>query len=262
MKYQVISSGSKGNLIYVEGGNAKVLIDSGISYKQACTRSDIDYKCIDAILITHEHSDHIKHLAMYLKKSKADLYVQKDTFKEICYRQELCIDNNRIKLIEANKKYKINDLIFMPLQLTHDTVNCFGFVFVYKKASLAYIADTGFIQTPYITLLKNVKHLIIESNHDIQMLNDSDRPRELKNRILSIKGHMSNLTCGEVLNKILQAKNVKCVTLAHLSEECNTPELAVDTVLSKIEGDYLPTLLVAKQYEALPMQEIEDEDEH
>ena len=259
MKYQVIASGSKGNLVYIEAANTKVLIDAGISFKQANARFDFDYKNIDAIFITHEHSDHIGHLAMYLKKTKATLYVNELTFKEIVHKHGFDYKDYNIKFIEANKKYKVKDLIFMPMILSHDVSNCFGFIFIYKKASLAYITDTGFIKTPYIALLKNVRHLIIEANHDIQMLNDSNRPRELKNRILSINGHMSNITCGEVLNKILEAKNLEVVTLAHLSEECNTPEIAVDTILEKIDGDYLPKIRVAKQHEAIDLVEINDD---
>ena len=260
MKYQIIASGSKGNLVYIEAGGAKVLIDAGISFKQACMRFDLKNVQIDAILVTHEHSDHIGHLAMYLKKTKATLYVNEASFKEIVHKQGFDYKCYDIKFIEANKKYKIKDLVFMPLILSHDVANCFGYLFVYKKASLAYITDTGFIKTPYVTLLQNVKHLIIESNHDIQMLNESDRPRELKNRILSIQGHMSNVTCGEVLNKILASKKLECVTLAQLSEECNTPEIAIDTILEKIEGDYLPTIKVAKQHEALEVMEVSEDD--
>ncbi|MBO4623813.1 MAG: MBL fold metallo-hydrolase [Bacilli bacterium] len=260
MKYQIIASGSEGNLVYIEAGGAKVLIDAGISFKQACLRFDLKNMQIDAILVTHEHSDHVRHLAMYLKKTKASLYINEASFKELVHKQGFDYHGYDIKYIEANKKYKIKELIFMPLILSHDVTNCFGFLFVYKKASLAYITDTGFIKTPYITLLQNVKHLIIESNHDIQMLNESSRPRELKNRILSIYGHMSNITCGEVLNKILKSKKLECVTLAHLSRECNTPEVAVDTVLEHIEGDYLPTIKVAKQYEALEVEEISEDD--
>lgn len=260
MKYQVLASGSKGNLIYIEAGGAKVLIDAGISFKQAKLRSSINIEDIDAILVTHEHADHIAHLAMFLKKTKATLYVNKESFSEIMARHGNIYSNYDVKFIEGNKKYKIKDLVFMPLILSHDVSNCFGYVFVYKKASLAYIADTGFIKTPYIKLLQNVKHLIIEANHDIQMLNESDRPRELKNRILSIYGHMSNVTCGEVLNKVLETKKLECVVFAHLSEECNTPEVAVDTILEKIEGDYLPKMVVAKQHEALPIIEVSEDD--
>lgn len=259
MKYQIIASGSKGNLTYIEAGNTKVLIDAGISFKQANLRFNFDYKSIDAIFVTHEHADHINHLAMYLKKTNASLYVNESTFKEIVHRHGFDYKGYDINFIEANKKYKIKDLVFMPLLLSHDVTNCFGYIFIYKKASLAYITDTGFIKTPYIKLLQNVRHIIIEANHDIQMLNDSDRPRELKNRILSIYGHMSNVTCGEVLNKILESKTLEVVTLAHLSEECNTPEIAVDTILEKIDNDYLPSIKVAKQNEAIDMMEISDD---
>ena len=105
-------------------------------------------------------------------------------------------------------------------------------------------------------LLKKVDSLIIESNHDVEMLLNSERPWYLKNRILSIKGHMSNKICGEVLNKILDGGKVNQVILAHLSEECNTEELAIDTVLANIDTLNIPEIYVAKQWVALAMLEV------
>ena len=107
-----------------------------------------------------------------------------------------------------------------------------------------------------IDLLKKVDSLIIESNHDVEMLMNSNRPWYLKNRILSIKGHMSNKICGEVLNQVIEANNLKKIILAHLSEECNTEELAVDTVLENINSENIPEMYVAKQWVALPLLEV------
>ena len=130
------------------------------------------------------------------------------------------------------------------------------FIFVCNEKSIAYCTDTGFIPLPYIDILKKVDCFIVEANHDVEMLLQSDRSWYLKNRILSVKGHMSNKICGEVLNNILVSKKLKKVVLAHLSEECNEPELAVDTVLENIENEYIPEIYVAKQNEALPLLEV------
>lgn len=257
MKYQVIASGSKGNLIYVEGKDARILIDAGITLKSAKERTSIDFSKIDALLVTHEHSDHVSNLVTYLRKLNVTCYVSKESFTEIIRkRPQDNFEGVKVAFIEGNTKYKINSLTFMPLYLSHDTVNCFGFIFREDGKTLAYIADTGFIPTPYVEMLKQVDHIIIEANHDIRMLEESTRPRVLKNRILSIEGHMSNVLCGEILSEILKSGNCKMITLAHLSEECNTPENAVDTVIDKIKERYIPIIRVAKQHEALEMVEI------
>ena len=163
-----------------------------------------------------------------------------------------------VSFIEVNKKYKINDISFMPIRLSHDTANCFGFVFVNNNEGLAYITDTGFIPLPYLSLLKRMDSIIIEANHDIEMLQNSDRDWSLKQRILSVSGHMSNIMCGEVINNILKEKKLSNIVLAHLSEECNTEQLAVDTVLNAIEGDYVPNIYVAKQHESIPLIEVKE----
>lgn len=258
MKYQVISSGSKGNMTYIETSKVKVLLDAGISLKEAKNRTNIDFTKINAILITHEHTDHISNLVTIAKQSNPIIYLDKNTFNIIYNRYKDKISNFVFKFIEANKKYDIEDLSFVPLRLSHDSSSCLGFVFSSNKKTLGYVTDTGFIPLPYINLLKRLDHLIIEANHDIEMLNNSDRDWVLKQRILSVRGHMSNIICGEVINTIIQSKYLKTIVLAHLSEECNTEELAVDTVLGAIEGDYIPKIVVAKQTEALEMFDLED----
>ena len=145
------------------------------------------------------------------------------------------------------------------MQLSHDCDNCNGFVFVSQgkeKEALAYVSYTGLVPILYIDVLMKCDSIIMEANHDIQMLNESDRPRQLKNRILSFKGHLSNVTCGEIINRILESKKCKKLVLAHLSEECNEEKLAIDTILSLIEGDYIPSIYVAKQKEAISLMEV------
>ena len=253
MKFQVVSSGSKGNLTYIETKDTRILLDAGISPKEIGVRTNIDLTRIDAILITHEHIDHCAYLLSLAKKTNALVYVNKDSFENIKIKLKNSFAGIRCCFIEGNKKYKIKDLSFYTMILSHDCASCFGYLFVSDKESLAYVTDTGFISVPYVELLKNVNALIIEANHDVEMLMNSDRPWYLKERILSIRGHMSNVICGEVLNKIVCTKKVNKIILAHLSEECNDEKIAIDTVISSIEGDYIPDIFVANQKKSLPM---------
>lgn len=256
MKFCVLASGSKGNMTYIESASTKILIDAGISYKEATLRSNIDFTNLDAILITHEHSDHIYGLITMAKKTGALIYVHEDTYNVLKIRLKEKLVGLKISIIEANKKYQIKDIRFLTLRLSHDSACCLGFIFVDDKNSLGYITDTGFLPIPYIDLLKKVDALVIEANHDVEMLHNSDRPWLLKERILSIEGHMSNYISGQVIKTVLTARKLKMLVLAHLSEECNTEELAIDTILNAISGDYLPKILVARQYEATPILEV------
>lgn len=256
MIFQVVSSGSKGNLTYIKTEEANILIDAGISKNEILARTNIDLKNIDAIFVTHEHIDHVKYLEQIARLSNATIYVNETSFHEIFTKYIKNAEGLKIKFIEANKQVKFKDVKVLTLNLQHDSKNCYGYVFVSNDRSLAYCTDTGFIPLPYIELLKKVDSIIIECNHDVEMLMNSNRPWYLKNRILSINGHMSNQICGEVVNKILDGGILKQVVLAHLSEECNTEEVAVDTVLSKINCESLPEIYVAKQKEALPNIEV------
>ncbi len=256
MKYCVVASGSKGNMTYLETKHSKILIDAGISLREAKKRLDIKYEELDAILITHSHSDHVSGLLNIAKISDCTIYLTKDTFNVIARKYDEKMLDLKVSFIEPNTKFVVNDLKILPLRLSHDSVSCLGYVIVNNKSSMAYITDTGFIPIPYIDILKKVDSMIIESNHDIEMLHASNRPWMLKERILSVDGHMSNYICGQVINSVLESKKLKSVVLAHLSEEVNTEEIAVNTILSSITGDYLPEIYVAKQKEPLGFIEV------
>ena len=256
MKFQVIASGSKGNLTYIKTEYTNILIDAGISLKEINSRINYEITNVDAILITHEHIDHVKYIESIARKTNAVIYVNEKTFNKMTLKYFRDLNGIKVKYIDPNKPFKINDLKVMALNLQHDAECCYGYIFTNNNRALAYCTDTGYIPVPYIDILKKVNSLIIESNHDVEMLMQSNRPWYLKNRILSIKGHMSNKICGEVLNKILESKVLETVVLAHLSEECNTEELAVDTVLENIETESLPEIFVAKQWVSLPLLEV------
>lgn len=259
MKFQIIASGSKGNMTYIETKETKILIDAGISLKEAKNRVSYPLEQIDVIIITHNHSDHIKYLPTIARHTNAVVYIQKGSLDNAPSAIKDKCEGMKFHYIEANKKYVFRDFIFFTLLLSHD-VDCLGLICSNNKKTLGYITDTGFLPIPYLDLLKKVDALVIESNHDIELLANSDRHWSLKERIFSIQGHMSNLVCSQIVREIVSARKVKTIILAHLSEDCNSEELAVDTVLSALDGEFIPQIMVAYQYQATEMVELKNDD--
>lgn len=262
MKFQVLSSGSSGNMTYIESENTKIILDAGLTLKEINNRSDIDLSSINAILLTHCHIDHTSCLMPLLRKTNAVLYSHRSVIEYLKEKRKYDFTGFKIQYLENNKKYLIGDIAVFTMELSHDVDNCNGFIFGCNKESLAYVTDTGLVPLIYMELLKKVDTLIIESNHDIEMLNESERPWFLKQRILSFKGHLSNITCGEVINKLLENKKISQIVLAHLSQECNEEHVCIDTIMSIIEGDYIPIIHIAKQFESLPMMEVKINNEN
>lgn len=232
MKIIVLASGSKGNATYIETNESKILIDAGISYKQVKERlltHNIELTTLDAILVTHEHTDHVAHLATIAKKTNAKIFISQESFENLSLNilNELSLNNTFY--IKVEKRYIINDITFVPIQLFHDTKNAFGYLFKTNDNNIAYITDTGHVLPKYYALLKQMNVLILESNHDVEMLLNSNRDYRLKQRILSNKGHLSNEECSNIVKEIIN-DNTKCIVLAHLSEECNTKEIALDNI--------------------------------
>lgn len=259
MRYCILASGSKGNMTYIETDELRLLLDAGLSYKEMMRRSPIEINKIDAILLTHEHIDHVSGLITIAKRTGATIYATQETYESLLCRFKEKMEGLPVQIIQANRKYVLNDLQLFTLRLSHDSASCLGFIFSHHKKSLAYVTDTGFLPLPYLELLKKTQHLIIEANHDVEMLQQSARPWELKQRILSVRGHMSNIICGQIVNTLAQERILQQVILAHLSEECNTEVCAVDTVIGALTTDYLPHIKVARQHEALEMIEVSNE---
>ncbi|HHU55835.1 MAG TPA: MBL fold metallo-hydrolase [Acholeplasmataceae bacterium] len=262
MRFNIIASGSKGNMTIIEGNDTRLLLDAGISLREAKRRFDFDHENFDGIIISHEHSDHVQFLITIAKRLKTTIYITKESFEVLLSRYKEKLIGLKFKYIEANTRYKIKNISFLTLRLSHDAASCLGFIFFNETTSFGYITDTGFLPIPYINLLKRVDALVIEANHDVEMLHNSNRPWTLKERIFSVKGHMSNYICGQVLNSILEANKLKLIVLAHLSTECNTEELAVDTILELIKSDYIPKIVVAKQTEATGFLEVSNGDKN
>lgn len=258
MRFCVLASGSRGNMTYIENQGTKILIDAGISFLEASRRAqqqEIDLSTIDAIFITHEHRDHIGFLPTLLKKTQAVLYISQQSLAYITPSILSKLDGYKVVYLEEGVTYKLNGFKILPILLSHDSVNCFGFIIEANNKRLFYATDTGFLPIKYFDYLKKSDAIIIESNHDIELLNQCDRPRELKNRILSARGHMSNYICAQILKSVVNEYN-RFIILAHLSEECNSEEIALETIYSLLDRDYHNRILLASQSIALKVIEL------
>ncbi|MEG2510834.1 MAG: MBL fold metallo-hydrolase [Bacilli bacterium] len=226
MKSYVLSSGSKGNCTLVCCKTCNILIDVGISYNDLVHKLDeIKYKpCdIDYVFITHEHTDHINGLRVFLNHNKPYVYVS-EKISNILFG-----DTKQENVIYLSNHIDVSGVCITCMALSHDSASIHGFVIEDNSSSLVYLTDTGYIHMKYYKYLINRNYYIIESNHDIEMLLNGRYPSYLKQRILSDKGHISNTMCGNYLSEFI-GSDTKEVILAHLSEENNTPDKAIETV--------------------------------
>lgn len=243
MKLSVLSSGSKGNTTYIETEETKILIDAGNSSKYIIDSLDelnVDIKDIDAVLITHVHSDHIKGLEVLSKKIKCPVYITKKMYPYLDYLTNyIFIEDNKIT---------IKDIEIDVIKTSHDTEDSVAYIVNNKNKSIVYITDTGYINSKYFDILSNRSIYIFESNHDIEMLNNGRYPFHLRQRILSDKGHLSNYDSAKYLSKFI-GKDTKEIILAHLSEENNTEELALKTLKDRLLKEEIPfnNIIIAKQ---------------
>lgn len=257
MKVVIVGSGSKGNCTYIETPQSKILIDSGISHlqvKNTLSKYGLSLKDLDAIFITHEHTDHMRHLVSIMSRTRAKVFMYESSFVNSNRILNGGIPKDRICFIDECQKYEIKDIAVVAIKLSHDTTNCFGYLVkelnTSDNISYASITDTGYLDSKYYPLLSSINTLLIESNHDVEMLLGSSRPWILKKRILSECGHLSNVDCVKALKQIVSSYTQNII-LGHISEECNDYDLAYDYCKDSFKDNLSFNLFVAKQYEEL-----------
>lgn len=215
MFFDIIASGSKGNATIVKFKSSLILIDMGITcirLSEELKRFNLSIDDIDAAIFTHDHSDHIKGLKFLKPK--------------ICYALENTLPSSLSNVVKVNEPFYINEIKITPFMTYHDAKNPCGYMLEGDDEKLVYMTDTGKFNETDIQLVKNPDYIIIESNHDIPMLLKTKRTAELKNRILSELGHLCNEDSAAISAKMIGNKT-KQIFLAHLSEEANTPSLAL-----------------------------------
>ena len=245
MKICVLSSGSKGNTTYIESKKAKILIDCGNSCKYVLTKLaelGVYPSDLDAILITHVHSDHVKGLQIFSKQVGTMVYMTEKMFPYLDYvKNYTFIDSNN---------FKIKDMDIEVIKTSHDAEDSVGYIVNNDDKAVVYITDTGYINKKYFDILKNRDVYIFESNHDVEMLNNGRYPFELRKRILSDKGHLSNYDSAKYLANFIGDRTKKII-LAHLSEENNTEELAMSTINDRLKKEKIDfdNIIIARQNE-------------
>lgn len=254
MKITVFSSGSSGNCELIRTNNLNILIDAGITKKQLdedLLDYDLTLNDIDVLLITHEHSDHVKSLVSLLKYANIKTFMSRGTYFALLKDSEGKTTTNklykeglvegRIVLLNRLDNFDYEEIDYLgikikPIAAFHDASECVGYVIKSNEKSLALLTDTGYVHQNVIPYLMNLNCYILESNHDPEMLMASSRPYYLKQRILSDHGHLSNRDSMATLVKIMGDKT-KLVMHAHISKECNLTEI-VELTRKAVFDDY------------------------
>lgn len=239
LKVCSLASGSKGNCIFVGSEETNLLIDAGVSVKKVVEGLDkIGVDRIDALLVTHEHSDHIRYVREIAEHFSAQVYAHRATAPALCLD---CVHAFDLR------DFYIRDITVSPIELSHD-VFCVGYNLFRSGSKVSVVTDTGIVKKENLQLLEGSETAVIEANHDERLLMQNPKySAALKQRILSDRGHLSN-DAAAALSAFLVRTGTKNIVLAHLSEENNYPELALDTVQKRLAAENLSCkLTVASQ---------------
>lgn len=231
LRFTVLASGSKGNATYLEIGSLRVLIDAGISPRQIRSRLEekqLSFDKLDAVFLTHEHVDHVIGLASLLNKFRMPVYLTEGTYRNLPVKIRETLDRDAVKILAPGDVIQLDSFLVKPLPAFHDALEPCGYKFTEGGKSLVYITDTGYYPQSAFDAIRNADMYILEANHDPEMLLDSDRPWQLKRRILDDEGHLSNEDSAFLVANVLGEKTRKII-LAHRSQECNTKEKSLST---------------------------------
>ncbi len=227
MKISILASGSSGNCIYLGSDDTSILIDIGISAKRTqenLIKIGISPENLDAIIITHEHTDHIKGLSVFTRRWHTPVYMTEATYSEVAYRV-LPKKIPKVNYITCGESFNIGDLELLPFNTPHDAIDPCGYIINNDGLSVGIATDLGQMTHLVRERLRGCSALILEANHDLDMLLNGIYPWYLKQRVKGRNGHLSNEAMGDAL-KELAHKDLQAVFLAHISKENNNPKLA------------------------------------
>lgn len=225
----VLASGSKGNSFYISTGNTALLLDAGLSGIQLERRLQSRGICprsLDAILVSHEHIDHIRGVGVFSRRFNLPVLINKKT-AEAAARKIGRIE--RFSYFDCGKSFRVKDLTIHPFSISHDASDPAGFTFSRNGVKIGVATDLGIPTHMVKTHLQGCGLLVIEANHDLSMLENGPYPWPLKQRIKSRVGHLSNDTSRHLLTELLHDR-LSHVILAHLSEINNDPKVALEAI--------------------------------
>jgi len=258
MRFCVLGSGSRGNCTFIESGTTRLLIDAGFSGKEVARRMALIERHpeqLSAILLTHEHQDHLAGVGVLSRRFNLPVYANPATYQAAEGRLKKLF---ALREFSTGKRFSLEGLEIHPFSTSHDTADPVGFVVAAKKCRLGYCTDTGRVTKLMEHLLGCCQGLILEANHDPVMLRDGPYPFPLKQRVQSNMGHLAN---GEALSFVqrLGGECLRTLVLAHLSETNNHPDLVREEVASCLrpsESSRHPEVYLATQDEPGPLLDL------
>jgi phosphoribosyl 1,2-cyclic phosphodiesterase len=236
VKLTLLASGSAGNSAYVETDETRVLVDAGLSPRQTRQRMaglGRTPENLNAILITHEHSDHVAGLAGLAEKLRVPVYCNRATRDEIV--RQLSVTQIEFRLFATGASFEVGDIQVETFSIPHDAQDPVGFILRTVSGNIGFATDLGHVTKLVTERVRAANVLVLESNHDVKMLQDClHRPWSLKQRILSRHGHLSNEAAADCTAEIMSG-NLRHLYLGHLSRDCNKPDLAFNVVNQRLQ---------------------------
>jgi phosphoribosyl 1,2-cyclic phosphodiesterase len=231
----ILGSGSSGNCAYVETDETRLLVDAGFSLRQIRKRLATIGRVpenLTGILITHEHSDHISGLAALTKKLRIPVYCNRPTQETLEYQYDLKFD---CRLFTTGASFEVGDITVETFSIPHDAQDPVGYLLRTASGNIGFLTDLGHATRLVLERIRAANVLVLEANHDVKMLQDCPhRPWSLKQRIFGRHGHLSNEAAADATEQIMSA-GLRNLYLAHLSRECNRPELAYETMNARLQ---------------------------
>jgi len=238
LQFTVLSSGSTGNATVVQGEDRTIMIDAGLSAKkidELMKQQGITGHDLDAILVTHEHSDHIKGLGAFARKYELQIFANEATWGAMEKHVGVISPQQRV-IIETGEQIKLGQLEIQSYPISHDAIDPVGYSFQQRGEKLGVATDLGYVSDKVRQHIEDCDVLVLESNHDTEMLRVGKYPWNIKRRILSDVGHLSNVAAGEALLELMTDRT-KRIYLAHLSLDHNQMDLAMLTINSIFESN-------------------------
>lgn len=241
MRLIPLFSGSSGNCILIEGEGTRLLVDAGLPARSLCAALatvDVPPESIAGILVTHGHSDHVRGVGVLARKLRIPVFANAGTWEEM-EGQLGPLPLQDMRVFCSDMDFYLNRLHVTPFLIPHDAREPVGFCFEGEGQRIGIMTDVGHVDEGLLTAVDGTDLLLIEANHDVDMLKVGPYPYPLKRRILSDHGHLSNDDCGKALAR-LYARGLRCAILGHLSRENNFEQLALETVRGVLRSQDIP----------------------